>query len=282
VSREPRRRVPPASSDEGLPLVGRLALIVAAAGAMAIAILAVDRGHRDRQAAAAASREWTPAGISEVPPVIASEAGPYLVLETAIDGDAAARRSNAHPRTLATYRALRAYPGAPPRVPHGVTAEEYRESRCNACHEAGGFSLRFGAYAPVTPHAGMGACVQCHLVDSELSGRALPGRGPDADCRQCHGSPGARASEPSTDWGAAAWPSLAARPGSGVPPIIPHDLDLRGNCAACHTGPAAVRELRTEHAGRVGCRQCHLMPETPEAESYARDLAVGVPAEQPR
>jgi nitrate reductase (cytochrome), electron transfer subunit len=282
MSRDYRRPNAPMESDGGTPLVGRLAWIAAAVGAMAVAIVLVDRGHRDREAAAAASREWSPEGVSQVPRVIAAEAGAYRVLETTIDGDAPARRSNAHPRTLATYRALRAYPGAPPRVPHGVTPAEYRESRCSACHEAGGFSLRFGAYAPVTPHSEMGACVQCHLVDSELSGRALPGTGPDADCRQCHGSPGVRSNEPSTEWRAAAWPSLAKRGGSGVPPLIPHELDLRGNCAACHTGPAAVRELRTEHAEKIGCRQCHLRPETQETESYVRDLALGGPREGPR
>ena len=34
----------------------------------------------------------------------------------------------------------------------------------------------------------------------------------------------------------------AALPGS--PPPIPHDLQMRSNCLACHAGPAAVREVR--------------------------------------
>ena len=53
------------------------------------------------------------------------------------------RRRPAHPRTLATYRALRAYPGAPPRIPHGLTREEFRTASCNTCHERGGYSDRF-------------------------------------------------------------------------------------------------------------------------------------------
>ena len=48
-----------------------------------------------------------------------------------------------------------------------------------------------------------------------------------------------------------------------VPPparrrTIPHPLQLRENCLACHGGPAARAELRTTHPERVRCRQCHV------------------------
>ena len=83
-------------------------------------------------------------------------------------------RRSAHPRTLATYRSLRSYPGAPPRVPHGLTPNEFRTGGCTTCHERGGFSQRFGAYVPVTPHPEMGQCLQCHVPDAPRVGIALP------------------------------------------------------------------------------------------------------------
>ena len=44
---------------------------------------------------------------------------------------------------------------------------------------------------------------------------------------------------------------------SNSPPAIPHSLQLRENCIACHTGPGAVVEIRVDHAARGDCRQCH-------------------------
>jgi RNA polymerase sigma factor (sigma-70 family) len=77
----------------------------------------------------------------------------------AIPPDSEARRP-AHPRTLETFRALRAFPGAPPRIPHGLTPKEFQTGDCNTCHQRGGYSQRFGAYVPITPHPDMGACLQ--------------------------------------------------------------------------------------------------------------------------
>lgn len=45
----------------------------------------------------------------------------------------------------------------------------------------------------------------------------------------------------------------------GSPPIIPHQLQLRENCLACHAGPSAPKEIRVTHPERVNCRQCHVM-----------------------
>ena len=86
--------------------------------------------------------------------------------------DARARRQ-ARPRTLAIYRRLRAYPGAPPRVPHGLTQEEFRTTRCNVCHERGGYAARFGAYTPVTPHPEYAECLQCHVSEAMSVGVAV-------------------------------------------------------------------------------------------------------------
>lgn len=171
------------------------------------------------------------------------------------------RQRNAHPRTLVRFRFLRAYPGAPPRIPHGFTADEFRTGACNTCHKRGGFSPRFGAYVPVTPHPDMPACLQCHVGSDEVTGVTLPSLDPNTICRQCHAPGAARWAEALVDWRPMAWPSRA-RPGEngGVPPIA-HDLFFRGNCLACHSGPSAVAEIRTTHPDRANCRQCHEAPD---------------------
>ena len=91
----------------------------------------------------------------------------------AIEPDAR-RERRAHPRTLKTFRYLRAYPGAPPRIPHGLTPEEFRTGACKTCHERGGYSSRFAAYVPVTPHPDMGPCLQCHVGDGGITGISRP------------------------------------------------------------------------------------------------------------
>jgi cytochrome c-type protein NapB len=164
----------------------------------------------------------------------------------------------AHPRTLATWRALRAFPGAPPRIPHGLSASEYRDGACKACHERGGYSARFNAYAPVTPHPEFAQCMQCHLGDASVMGIPLPNSDPGASCNQCHRKGGARATGPATTFRAAAWPEVQGVTVGRSPPPIPHDSPMRVNCLACHAGPAAVAAIRTTHPTRANCRQCHV------------------------
>jgi cytochrome c-type protein NapB len=172
-------------------------------------------------------------------------------------------RPEARLRSLEFYRRLRAFPGAPPRVPHGLTQEEYRTQRCKVCHERGGYAARFGAYAPVTPHPEFGECLQCHVPEAMSVGVALPDRTGEVVCRQCHVDPDRRPpSLVSLDWVPRPWPVLDTRAMPGGPPVIPHDLQFRGDCLACHAGPAAVRELRTRHPERSNCRQCHVTQES--------------------
>jgi cytochrome c-type protein NapB len=190
---------------------------------------------------------------------IAAEAEVYRasVAPFAID-PARPRRRSAHERTLATYRALRAYPGAPPRVPHGLTPEEARTQRCGTCHARGGYSRRFEAYAPVAPHPELEGCLQCHTTDASVTGIALPAATPDAACRQCHArAPGVRTAL-GTEWRPMAWPAVAQGSAMDTPQPIPHPLQSRGRCLACHAGPAAVAEIRTTHPERADCRGCHL------------------------
>jgi cytochrome c-type protein NapB len=176
------------------------------------------------------------------------------------------RQRDAHPRTLVRFRFLRAYPGAPPRIPHGFTADEFRTGACNTCHKRGGFSPRFGAYVPTTPHPDMPACLQCHVGRDEVTGVTLPNLDPSTICRQCHAPGAARWAEALVDWRPMAWPSRARPANNGDVPPITHDLFFRGNCLACHSGPSAVAEIRTTHPERADCRGCHVVPDPAESE----------------
>jgi len=166
----------------------------------------------------------------------------------------------AHTRTLEMYQRLRAYPGAPPRVPHGLTEEEFRGTQCNACHVRGGWVSRFGAFAPVTPHPEMSACLQCHVPQDELVGVARPSSPDAVVCMQCHIDPDA---SPSlfvpTDWRTTPRPELDRQALDGSPHVVPHDVQSRDNCLACHGGPAAIDEIRTDHPERAECVQCHMV-----------------------
>lgn len=179
------------------------------------------------------------------------------------------RQRTAHPRNLSTFRFLRAYPGAPPRIPHGLSPDEFRTGACRSCHARGGYSRRFAAYAPVTPHPELGMCLQCHLGEDRVMGLAPPDADPNARCPLCHGqSGGPPRPEAASTWPGTSWPALPARVRDRPPPPIPHDLQLRGNCLACHSGPAAVAEIRTSHPARADCRQCHITVD-PTVEVFA-------------
>ncbi|MEK7379706.1 MAG: hypothetical protein AAB075_01695 [Gemmatimonadota bacterium] len=191
-------------------------------------------------------------------------------------GDPAIPRRHANPRTLQTFRVRRAFPGAPPRIPHGLTSREFQTNACNTCHQRGGYSPRFGAYVPVTPHPELGACLQCHVGNDATTGVILPGHDPNTICRQCHDPDAPRLAVPPMEWRMAVWPRLAPRSPGGAPPPIAHDLQLRGNCVACHTGPGAVAEIRTLHPERANCRQCHVTAEA-GAETFTREAPAGVP-----
>jgi len=234
----------------------RVFLIASAVTAMGALIIAAERVAANRNAAP----ENVPvAMLATADEPIAAEAQVFRTRSgvLAIEPTPGPRRA-AHPRTLATFRSLRAYPGAPPRIPHGLTPSEFQTGRCKTCHERGGFSQRFGAYVPVTPHPEMRACLQCHVGDAKLTAIPLPNTDPNARCRQCHASDATRWTDSTLNWKPMAWPQLTRTAGGRDPPPIPHALELRGNCLACHAAPAAVAEIRTAHPERADCRQCHV------------------------
>jgi cytochrome c-type protein NapB len=141
-----------------------------------------------------------------------------------------------HQRSLDTYYDNRAYPGAPPSIPHPVKEEmSLGANTCLQCHENGGFVQKFNAYAPVTPHPEMVNCRQCHVVQKTETLFTETGF--------------AKAHAPKVGIN-------NALPGS--PPMIPHQIQMRENCLSCHAGPAAPKEIRVTHPERINCRQCHV------------------------
>ncbi len=182
-------------------------------------------------------------------PTLPTEAGMYARVDAAAEYASMPKDPN-RKRTRAVYYARRAYPGAPPVIPHAIDEADAGGRLCLACHGDGGWAPRFEAYAPVTPHPELLSCRQCHVPQA--------------------GRPAFHAS----GWETVAPPLLrgAAMPGS--PPPIPHALQLRENCRACHAGPGAVDEFRTSHPERVTCRQCHALA-APPAEAFARPAEPG-------
>jgi nitrate reductase (cytochrome), electron transfer subunit len=246
------------------PAVRRRVLRIGAAVAMMAAAVVLLDWLRAR-----AADDAPPGATIALEDPIPAEAGVFRLRpgDLALD-PGAAPRSVARRRTLADFRELRAYPGAPPRIPHAVTAEEFRATTCNACHAAGGYSRRFGAYVPVTPHPEYRNCLQCHAADAGAVEVALP-----AGASAFRASGGGVPALTALDWATTAWPRTGVRAMEGSPPAIPHDLQLRGNCLACHAGPSAVAEIRTTHPERANCRQCHVPAEAEHEEhEFTRPL----------
>lgn len=138
-------------------------------------------------------------------------------------------------RNLNSFYELRQYPGSPPRIPHKIFPSFSDEAEeCLACHGRGGYGVELDAYAPVTPHPEKELCYQCHVpkLTDELFVE--------------------------TNWLSIPPPRLGMSQLGGSPPPIPHSLQSRDDCIACHAGPAAVAEIRVDHATRGNCRQCHV------------------------
>ncbi|MFN3323490.1 MAG: cytochrome C [Bryobacteraceae bacterium] len=177
-------------------------------------------------------------------PSLPVEAGPFLIAAQAQSLSQAPEEENAR-RTLKDFYASRAYPGAPPMIPHRLLDNRGFGGRsCLICHGKGGYVPSFKAYAPVTPHPEMVSCLQCHLPQKEeplFSG---------------------------IDWKKIDGPPRQPAAMAGAPLQIPHSLHMRENCLSCHGGPGAVAEIRTSHPERINCRQCHVTVE--EQEDFQR------------
>jgi cytochrome c-type protein NapB len=172
-------------------------------------------------------------GVGDTPS-IPSEAGTFRLASRALAIKQAPENVTTL-RDLEQFYARRAYPGAPPIIPHPLLDKGGFGGRsCLACHADGGYVAPFKAYAPVTPHPELANCLQCHVAQSE--GPLFSG----------------------SSWSRIAGPAINGEALPGGPPPMPHTLQLRDNCNACHAGPAAVKEIKTSHPERVNCRQCHV------------------------
>lgn len=168
-------------------------------------------------------------------PIIPSETGVFQRSEYALDYANMPIDEN-HQRSIKTYYDNRAFHGAPPSIPHEVASERSMgENTCLKCHENGGYVDKFEAFAPVTPHPEMVNCRQCHV--------------PQKNQTLFKGTNFKRGTIPTVGTNNAL---------AGSPPVIPHQLQLRENCLACHAGPSAPKEIRVTHPERVNCRQCHV------------------------
>jgi cytochrome c-type protein NapB len=139
-------------------------------------------------------------------------------------------------RSTGERATTRAYDGAPPPIPH-----EAAIGACVTCHDDDGSAIDGVGVAPASPHGAAAAA------------------GAMQRCRQCHVPGETRAIFVSSRFtGLPQGPWKGRRATAGAPPTIPHTLQLRDNCLACHAGPAARAEIRTTHPERVRCRQCHV------------------------
>jgi cytochrome c-type protein NapB len=139
-------------------------------------------------------------------------------------------------RNLASYYSRRAFPGAPPAIPHPLLEDKSMGGQgCLGCHKDGGYVPPLKAYAPVSPHPQMENCRACHVAAEK-----------DATTFRA------------SDFHKIQAPAIDGQQLPGGPPPIPHSLQMRENCLACHAGPAAPSEIRTAHPERGNCRQCHV------------------------
>ena len=167
-------------------------------------------------------------------PSMPTEQGVFKRSEYAMDYENMAS-DESKVRTLDEYYQNRAYPGAPPIIPHALLSEQGIGGKaCLQCHQNGGYVAQFDAYAPVTPHPEM------------------------INCRQCHVPATTNFDFVSTNWIKIDHPEVGSSALEGSPPPIPHTLQMRENCLACHAGPAAPKEIKVSHPLRINCRQCHV------------------------
>jgi len=136
-------------------------------------------------------------------------------------------------RTLSQYYARRQFLGSPPEIPHPVEVHG-KKLECNMCHADGGWTDVLKRITPVTPHPEQAGCMQCHVrPETEDLFRAI-------------------------DWQSPPPPQLGRSYLPGAPPSIPHDMQMRENCNACHVGPGTIMAIRMKHQWRGNCWQCHL------------------------
>ncbi len=137
--------------------------------------------------------------------------------------------------TLEELRAARAdlslYDGAPLVIPHGIVS--LGRENCLNCHAPGSYDNGERIASP-RPHPAWSGCRQCHL--ERYSSNIF---------------------QPS-DFQPLRWQAQGHRQSKIAPPMIPHHIQNRQDCAICHIGYQAHPALRAAHGYRAACLQCHI------------------------
>lgn len=190
----------------------------------------------------------TPAPTSRAnQPWLLNNPAPFVVPESKANPVAVADKFAARMRSIEERAGLRAFEGAPPVVPHPLA--DLNVQTCRACHAVG---LRAGdKTARMASHTYLVNCTQCH-VEAPIDGETLAGPANSFVGRRASGYGGTRA-----------W--------AGAPPVMPHPVFMRTNCASCH-GEYGYNGWRPDHLSRTNCLQCH----APAAEFEQLSPAFGV------
>lgn len=133
----------------------------------------------------------------------------------------------------------RAYDGAPPVIPHAINTREVQS--CVSCHGADSKVVIAGKNTPKMSHPMLANCTQCHTPSEGsnfLKGNDLAGLNIES------AFVGAKS------------PGSGGKAYDGAPPVMPHRLNMRQNCMACH-GNGMVNAVSTSHPQRKNCLQCH-------------------------
>ena len=139
-----------------------------------------------------------------------------------------------------TQHAVRAqrrqYIGAPP-----VIAHPPQSGKCVTCHTPEGSHKPPLGFAPANPHT------------------KTPGMSEESRCRQCHAFRHTDEVFVESDFESVVLTNVhGTRAHVTAPPTIPHALNMRNDCNACHSGPSARPEIRCTHPERTRCTQCHV------------------------
>ncbi len=139
--------------------------------------------------------------------------------------------------------ARRAYNGAPPIIPHAIQTRDVQS--CIVCHGKDSTVTVAGRNTPKMSHPYFTSCTQCHATkDGEnfLKGASKKITGIQV----------------SSSFKGSASPGVGTRAYKGAPPTIPHRLNMRQNCMACH-GEGMTEAITTSHPQRRNCLQCHAL-----------------------
>lgn len=147
------------------------------------------------------------------------------------EGSWGAMRAQTLSQFVKARNALRLYDGAPPVISHQVAG--LGRENCLNCHAPGAYDN----------------------AERVASPRSHPAWG---DCRQCHVERDIAEVFRQTNFEPLRYRAKGRRPTAISPPMIPHQLQNREDCALCHIGEQAHPAIRAQHGYRSQCRQCHV------------------------